>query len=102
MQMQRPSRNLAMILDVLQRKEPFTEPFYNWTLHFACLVCQKSKCKLIQPPEFDGAASSSRGVRGSLLQSGSHSRYAWLECETRVEWGRTGNRLNHKRPSCAH
>lgn len=83
----RPSRTLAMILHVLQRKEPFPESFYDWTPHFACLVSQKSKRKLIQPPEFDGAAPSSRGIGGNWLYSGSHSRCAWLECETRVEFG---------------
>lgn len=26
-----------MIIDMLQRKEHFTEPFYNWAPHFACV-----------------------------------------------------------------
>ena len=66
MQMQRPSRIMVCS---------------NWVLCFACLSSQKSQCEMIQPPDFDGTASGSREVWGSVLYSGSYSGCIWLECK---------------------
>lgn len=92
-----------MILHVLQRKEPFPESFYDWTLHLACLVSQKSKCKLIQPPEFDGAAPSSRGIGGiGYIQEATAGVHDW---NVKQGWslGKDWKQgLNHIGPCCSH
>lgn len=71
---------------VFSKKKPFTRALLQLDPTF-CMPCvPEIQCKLIQPPEFDGAAPNSRGVRGNLLYSG-NCRCTWLECKMRVELG---------------
>lgn len=71
---------------VFSKKKPFTRALLQLDPTF-CMPCvPEIQCKLIQPPEFDGAAPNSRGVRGNLLYSG-NCRCIWLECKMKVEFG---------------